>query len=85
MSGLTLVTLIARAFAEIGKIALDANHKNAADAVMVIRAIYLAAIKADRGEIAADAASREIDKLIGALRENDKAADAALEAKFGKG
>lgn len=85
MTGIVVVTLLVRALAEIGKIALDANQPNAGSAIMVIRAIYEAAMKADRGEITAAEADTEITKLISAIKANDATADKALDDKFDKG
>ena len=74
--------LAARALEVIGKLADSANGSNAADIIMAIRHVHVAITRAAEKRITSEEAMAEFDKLASGIRDNDAAADAALNGKF---
>ena len=72
-----------RALDVIGTLAGSANAHGAADIIMVIRHIVAAVTKVAEGTTTSEEAHAELDKLLAGIADNDAAADAALDDKFG--
>lgn len=76
--------LSARALEIIGKLADSANGSNAADIIMAIRHIYTAITSVAEKRTTPEEAMAELDRLEAGIRDNDAAADAAVDHKFGR-
>lgn len=73
----------ARALDLIGKLAGSATADTAADIVALIHNIYRAALDAAEKRISPEDAHRSLEQFEAMIADNDVAADAAVEAKFG--
>jgi predicted KAP-like P-loop ATPase len=75
----------ARALDLIGTLAGSATAETAADIVVLIQNIYKATLDAAENQISPEEAHKALEQFENQIAASDKAADAALDAKFGPG